>query len=343
MEPFSEVRRIAVLRGGGLGDLLYAMPAMDALAAAYPEAELVLLGSAMHAELLRDRPGPVSRVVPLPRAPGFDGEGTVEEFAERAGRFDLGVQVHGGGRESNPLLLALHPTFTVGSRTEDAPGLTRSLPFRYHQHEVLRALEVACLAGAPPVRFEPRIPVTGEDLAEARAVLGPLTRPLLVLHPGATDPRRRWQPERFAAVAEQLSDVADAVVIGTADEIDLADAVVRAAPRTRSLAGALSLRGLVGVLSLAKVVVANDSGPRHLAQAVGTPTVSVFWIGNVLNSGPFGRLRHRVHISWTARCPVCGADCTRPDLHRCAHDVTHVGDISVDDVQADVRDLLERD
>ena len=340
MEPFPEVRRIAVLRGGGLGDLLYAMPAMDALASAYPMAELVLLGSELHADLLRDRPGPVDDVIPLPRAPGFDGRGSVEEFVERAGHFDLGVQVHGGGKESNPLLLALHPTFTVGGRTVDAPALTRSLPYRYHQHEVLRALEVVSLAGAPPVSFEPRIAVTETDLAEAKDALGPVERPVLVLHPGATDPRRRWQPERFGAVATALADVADAVVIGTGAEADLADAVVRAAPGARSLAGKLNIRGLVGVLSLARVVVANDSGPRHLAHAVGTPTVSVYWMGNVLNSGPFGRLKHRVHISWISRCPVCGADCTRPDHHRCAHDVSHVGDIEASDVVDDARDLL---
>ncbi|MGX7828457.1 glycosyltransferase family 9 protein [Actinokineospora sp. 24-640] len=351
MDPFPDVRRVAVLRGGGLGDLLFAYPAMDALAAAYPDAEIVLLGSPLHAELLAERPGPVDTVIPLPRTEGVHGGGgtddeEVEAFLERAGSFDLGVQAHGGGRWSNPFLLRLRPTWTVGSRTGDAPALTRSLPFRYHQHEVLRALEVASLAGAQPMVFEPRVAVTAADLTEAKAALGPSERPLLVVHPSATDPRRRWQPERFGRVAAEVAELADTVVVGTAEEADLAEDVVRhalaARPDTpiRSLAGKLTLSGLVGVLASARVVLANDSGPRHLAQAVCTATVSVYWMGNVINAGPFGRLRDRVHISWTSSCPVCGVGCTRPEVARCSHDITHVGDVEVGDVLADTRELL---
>lgn len=71
------VRRIAVLRGGGLGDLLFAMPAVHALAAAYPEADIVLLGSALHAQLLNGRPTPIGEVVVLPEsAVGVAAPGT---------------------------------------------------------------------------------------------------------------------------------------------------------------------------------------------------------------------------------------------------------------------------
>jgi ADP-heptose:LPS heptosyltransferase len=70
---FDEVLKIAVLRGGGLGDLLFALPALDALAEAYPEAEIVLLGTPMHAALLRGRPGPVARVEVLPKTRGVHG------------------------------------------------------------------------------------------------------------------------------------------------------------------------------------------------------------------------------------------------------------------------------
>jgi hypothetical protein len=164
--PFERVRRIAVLRGGGLGDLLFAMPAMDALAAAYPDAELILLGSPVHAELLRGRPSSVSRVEVLPVARGVrevageypDAARTAQFRARvrRGGAVDLGVQLHGGGRNSNPFLLALDPRHSVGSATEDAPPLERTLRYVYYQHEVMRGIEVAGLAGAEPVVLEPR-------------------------------------------------------------------------------------------------------------------------------------------------------------------------------------------
>ena len=316
---------------------MFAMPAVDALAAAYPEAEIVLLGSAVHAELLAGRPGPVGSVVVLPEGLGAR-ESEVDRFVEAVGPVDLGVQVHGGGRESNPLLLRLNPTHTVGGRTDDALALTRNLPFSYYQHEAMRALEVVGLAGATAGAREPTLAVTGADLAEAEAALGELDRPLLVVHPGATDPRRRWPAERFAAVAAGVD--AEVVLVGTPDEADIAEEVVRRTPGARSLVGQLSVPGLVGVLALARVVVANDSGPRHLAQAVGTATVSVYWVGNVLNAGPFSRARHRVHISWTTRCPVCGQDTTRPELPPCGHEVSHVGDVEFAGVLDDVRELL---
>lgn len=158
-EPWPDVRRIAVLRGGGLGDLLFAVPAIHALAAAYPDAEIVLLGSPLHAELLRGRPSPVDEVIALPagltagRAEDPEAEA---EFFRRVCRapIDLGVQLHGGGRWSNGFVHQLNPHWSVGSRTPDAAPLTRTLPFRYYQHETLRALEVVGLAGAPPARLD---------------------------------------------------------------------------------------------------------------------------------------------------------------------------------------------
>ena len=70
LDPFPNVERIAVLRGGGLGDLMFAYPALSALSAAYPEASITLLGVPLHAELLRNRPGPVAEVEVLPYASG---------------------------------------------------------------------------------------------------------------------------------------------------------------------------------------------------------------------------------------------------------------------------------
>ena len=93
-EPFPDVRRI-VVRGGGLGDLLFAIPAIESLAAAYPRASIVLLGSPLHADLLGGRPGPVGSVLTLPADTGTTdaGAGEAAELAGRAGPFDLGVQL----------------------------------------------------------------------------------------------------------------------------------------------------------------------------------------------------------------------------------------------------------
>ncbi|HEU5432993.1 MAG TPA: hypothetical protein VFU81_15095, partial [Thermomicrobiales bacterium] len=193
-----DVARIAVLRANGLGDLIVALPALDALRAAYPAAEIVLLATAMHAALLRGRPGPVDRVVVAPPSRGVNGDAdTVEDpatldafFAALAReRFDLALQLHGGGRHSNPFLLRLGARFTAGLRTPDAPPLDRWLPYIYFQPEIFRYLEAVALVGARPVGFAPRLAVTARDLAAAEAAVPEDGRPLVALHPGATDPR----------------------------------------------------------------------------------------------------------------------------------------------------------
>ena len=143
------------------------------------------------------------------------------------------------------------------------------------------------------------------------------------------------------------------VVVGDPSEAALADRVVAAAHarlgaggggRVRSLAGRLDLPGLVGVLAAADVVLANDSGPRHLAQAVGARTVGIFVFGNTINAMPFGRARHRIRLGRITRCPVCGRDATQVGwtAARCEHDPSYVADVPVADVLEDVRGAARR-
>jgi ADP-heptose:LPS heptosyltransferase len=355
-----DVRRIAVLRGGGLGDLLVTLPAVRALKDRYPAARLTLLGTPAAARLLAGRPGPVNEVLMLPVAHGVhepDGAAQdpaeTERFFAAAGgrRFDLAVQLHGGGRYSNPFLGRLGARVTVGGRTDDAVALDRWLPYRYYQHETLRALEVVGLAGAPATELEPRLAVLpGDRAAGARALAG-LPATMLAVHPGATDPRRRWPPERFAAVAAAAArQGAGVAVLGTAGEAALVARVAGLTrrrlpaarrPQVRALAGTLDEPGLVGVLAVSTVLLGNDSGPRHLAAAVGTPTVAVYWVGNVINAGPFTRHDHRVHVAWIVTCPVCGRPCgSASGYQRCPHDVSFVSDVATDEVAADVLALL---
>ncbi|MCP1501958.1 ADP-heptose:LPS heptosyltransferase [Curtobacterium herbarum] len=355
-ERFEGVREIAVLRGGGLGDLMFAMPAIEALAAAYPEARITLLGTPTARVLLAGRTDAVHAVEELPVSPGVrdGGEGAPDLddfFARLHGRFDLAVQLHGGGRNSNPFLLRLGAAHSVGTATEDAVPTERWVRYVYYQHEVLRALEVVGLAGAEPVTLDPRLTVTDDERAAVRQRLGVAGR-LVAMHPGATDPRRRWSPDRFAAVAVARLEAGDDVVLvgddsdrpaATAIRASVAEAVgPDAARRLHDLTGTLPLAELPAVLGAADVMVGDDSGPRHLAVAVGTPTVGVFWFGNVINAGPLDRGRHRVLMSFVTRCPVCGVDVTQVGwtAERCEHDPSFVDEITPDRVLADVEDLL---
>lgn len=338
-----------MLRGGGLGDLIFAIPAMAALKAAYPAATLTLLGTPVHQALLAATESPVDEVCVLPFSEGVrPGEEDVQELDKflddmRGRRFDLAVQLHGGGRYSNPFLLRLGARHTVGTRTADAASLERTVPYLYYQHEPLRALEVVGMAGAFPLDLEARLaPAAG--VGRPAVVMDDGAGPLVVVHPGATDPRRRWPVERFADLAAACAaDGFRVAVIGDKSERELAKQIVEkaASARVRSLAGDLDMAGLVALLAGSAVVVGNDSGPRHLAQALGVPTVGIFWVGNIINAGALGRSLHRIHASWVTACPTCGIDVTQVGwtAPRCPHDDSLVADVAVQDVHEDVRSL----
>ena len=349
LEKFDDVSRIVVLRGGGLGDLIFAVPAMAALKAAYPASRITLLGTPIHKALLGAVESPVDEVVVLPFAegvrPGEEDTGELDRFFAdmRARHFDGAVQLHGGGRYSNPFLLRLGARHTVGTRTADAASLERTVPYLYYQHEPLRALEVAGFAGAFPVDLEARL-APSPPAAPCQAGSGDGDQPLVVIHPGATDPRRRWPAAKFAELAAACAaDGSRVVIIGDSSEQELAAEIASraASPSVHSAAGELDMAGLVALLAEAGVVVANDSGPRHLAQALGVPTVGIFWAGNVINAGALGRSLHRVHASWVTACPTCGIDVTQVGwtAPRCVHDDSAVAGIGVTEVYEDVRSL----
>ena len=352
-----DVRKIAVLRANVLGDYVFTLPALDALRAAYPAAEVVLLGKEWHQSFLRGRPGPVDRVVVVPRSHGVsDGpdlflEGRSAPVAEdvdeqarffeamRLERFDLALQLHGGGRNSNPFLLRLGARFTAGLKTSDAPPLDRWVPYVYFQSEVMRFLEAVALVGARPVRLEPHLAVTEQDLGESLAVEPDSDQPLVALHPGTRDTRKRWPPGKFASVGDALAEAGCRVVVtGTVSERPVVEAVLAGMQADAgNLCGNLSLGGLTGLLSRCAVVVSNDSGPLHVAEAVGAATVGIYWCLNVINAGPLTRFRHRPILAHRLHCPACGANCM---YERCEHGDSFVADVTADEVLEAARELL---
>lgn len=344
----SPVRKIAILRANGLGDLIFSLPAVQALRVAYPEAEIIWLGLDLHRQFFSHRPGPVDRVIVVPPSQGIRDEpegaddATLQRFFEAMveERFDVAVQIHGGGRFSNPFVRKLGARLTIGLRAPDAIALDRWIPYHYFHHEVLRYLEVVALLGATEADLELAVGVTEEDRSEIDAHLPYSDQPLVAIHPGAGDPRRRWPAEKFAEVGDALQKLgAKVVVIGTKPERQTVEAVCRAMRTTPiNLADRLSLRGLIGLLSRCCLVIGNDSGPLHLARTVGAGTVAIYWCGNFINASPITRARHRAAISWRLDCPVCGVHCLEA---QCQHSVSFVADVPVADVIAPALDLLQ--
>lgn len=349
LTPSSRTSRVAVLRANALGDYMFCIPALEAIKHAWPDAELVYLGNAWHRDFLAGRPGPVDRVEVIPRCNGIPHESdrvvnaeAVNAFFERmrAERFDIAFQMHGGGGNSNPFMRKLGARTTAGMTAEDAEPLDINIPYVLYRNEVLRNLEIVSTAGANPVSVNPAITVTGndqEELGDAMS-LSRSRQPFAVLHPGASDVRRRWPAEKVAAVADALAARnMDVYLTGVDAEADLCEEVASLAKTAPvNACGKLSLNALTALLSRAAIVVSNDTGPLHLARALGTRTVGTYWIGNVINSGLITGCGHRICMSWTTACPRCGIDCIRHDAHLpfdgCDHAVSFLGSIAVSNV-----------
>jgi ADP-heptose:LPS heptosyltransferase len=343
------VKKIAVLRPNAVGDFVFALPALHALKHAYPDAELVLLGKDWHAGFLRDRPGPVDRVLVVPPLPGIGAPAdalpdpaAAQAFVQqmRDEHFDIAAQMFGGGRHSNRLLVRFGARLSIGARADDARPLDRWVRYAEPNNRRLALLEVAALAGAAPQLLERELAVTDADRCEAHAALpGAPGEPLAVLQPGSTDPRRRWPAERFAFVGDALARAGARVAVnGSAAEAALVGAVAAAmqAPAV-NLAGRLSLRGLCGLLERAALLVSNDTGPLHLALAIGTPAVGIFWLTNLIDGTPLRQGLLRAALSVRIHCPVCGAENLRS---RCPHDVSFVADVAAPEVTSMATSLL---
>jgi ADP-heptose:LPS heptosyltransferase len=343
------VNRIGVLTASGIGDFIVTLPALHALRSAYPDAHVTVLGDSWHADFLEGRPGPWNGAVAVPRDEGVcrlaaEPDAPIHRFvAEHQGRYDLIVQMHGGGRESNPVVRALRPRWAVGSCTPGSAALDRCIPYVPGRPEILRWLEVVELAGAEPLTgsrsLTPTLPVTSADV-EAAAAAWPHAGPVVLLHVGARDTRRRWSAAKFASVASALRARTSSTVllVGTdRDHCSSTEVVRLMGEGAVDLTGQLSLGGTLGLARRSLMFLGNDSGPRHLAAAAGTPTVAVFWGPNVMSFGPLAGAANRVLVSYTVACPTCGQE----QIHdRCEHDVSFVDSVTTEEVLRACEEVL---
>ncbi|WP_263771749.1 glycosyltransferase family 9 protein [Propionivibrio soli] len=343
------VQKIAILRPSAVGDFVFALPALHALRLSFPAAEIVYIGQQWHADFLTGRPVPVDRVVVLPPYPGIGLPANAEvdeagrEFIERmrTEAFDIAIQAYGGGHHSNGLIREFNARLVVGLCADGAPELDRTMHLGALQNRRLQLMELAALAGATAFEIGEELEVTDVDREAAECVL-PMERDerLVIVQPGASDPRRRWPAERFAMVADALAAAGARVAInGTASEAALVRQVIKAMKQPAvDLSGRTPLPALCGLLERAALLVSNDTGPLHLGVAIGTPSVGIYWFTNLIESQPLRQSIHRAALSLRLHCPVCGVE----NVHeRCEHDESFVSDVDEREVLALARSLFE--
>jgi ADP-heptose:LPS heptosyltransferase len=255
--------KVVILRALGLGDLLTAVPALRAIADAFPRHPRVLAVPAALAPLARCS-GAVDEVVPA--------EGLDQPLSPLLHGAALAVNLHGRGPESHRLLLAAEPRRLLAFAHPAVPASSEGPRWRADEHEVARwcrLLEESGIA-ADPRRLDLDLPP------------GPLphgVRGATLVHPGAASPARRWPAERFAAVARAETRAGRPVVVtGGPAEVELAHEVAGRAglPPEAVHAGGGGVLALGRLVAAAGRVVCGDTGVAHLATALGTPSVVLF-------------------------------------------------------------------
>jgi ADP-heptose:LPS heptosyltransferase len=271
-----------------IGDTLLATPALAALRRAFPASEIAALVAPSNAGILSGNPD-VDRLIFAP-VKGSEPEWRrylAALLALRRERFDLVINLSGASGLTTRLVHPITPwMFLDLPRWWFLTGGDTRLRKRHAVDQYVRALSplVARFPAEPEARV-PRIHLTAQDRAQARDLLRQegvvATRPLIAMHLGGDgfNGRKRWAPERFAAVANALVERHDAQVVFLGGDEDIERSTVAAALVDRNahiLAGRASLKVTAALIERSTLYLGNDSAPLHIAGAVGTPAIGVF-------------------------------------------------------------------
>jgi lipopolysaccharide heptosyltransferase I len=280
--------RILVVRLGSLGDLVHTLPAVAALRRAHPTAEIDWLVDAPHRELLTLVPV-ISSIVTLANRSVGAWLDTRRELRRR--RYDVALDFQ--GLVKSAALARLSGAARVlgfdrrGAREGAAAFLYSERVAGEGGHVIDKNLRLAAAAGArTDVKEFPIGPVSSAALATIRAQV---PGAFALLNPGAAWPNKRWPAASFARVARHLGErhgVRSAVLWGPAEE-PLARDVVAASEGAAFGAPPTRLADLVAIAREACLMVSGDTGPTHIAAAVGTPVVSMFGPTNPARNGPW--------------------------------------------------------
>ena len=259
--------KILVIRLGALGDVALTFGPFAAIRAHHPGAHITLLTTKPFVALARAAPW-FDTVIEDTRPPWWDLPGLLRLRRSLRG-FDLVYDLQTSARSSRYFTLAGHPPW---SGIASGCSLPHANPRRDFLHTIERQRDQLQMAGIhefppPDLRWITADP--GFELPAAFALLVPGAAP--------HRPAKRWPIERFADLARLLDQRGlTPVVAGGPAETPLARAILAACPAARDLTGRTSLLALGGVAARARVAVGNDTGPMHLAAAVGCRCIVLF-------------------------------------------------------------------
>ena len=332
--------RIAIIRFSSLGDILCTGPAVRGLRNAYPEAELTYITTRGYSEIAEALPG-VDRVAVIERR----GPKFIQDSARIAweGPWDLVVDLQGSPRSSK-LVRRLKP---VRFLTDTPPRLRRTLqiltkvpmgktfPVPRRMLRTLTPLRVMDDGGS----LELTVPKTMTE--EVLKRWGNSLKKAIVLIPGAKHLTKRWPGDHWAGLVDQVPKNIPLIVLGVKGETppELAKAL-EGRGSYLDLTGDTTLFEMAAIIKLSQAMVSGDTGPMHMAVAVGTPLVAIF--GPTVEEYGFFPFRARAKVLqrhlWCRPCSAHGTERCPLGHHRCMREI-QPGDVTEALAGLDLRGL----
>jgi lipopolysaccharide heptosyltransferase I len=295
-----DARRIALIKPSALGDIVHSLPVLTALRHRFPHAHITWIVNRGYEPLLRGHRD-LDETLPFDRGARHDGSGRAllsygRFLADlRRRRFDFVIDLQGLLRS------ALMVAATGAARRVGLSSAREGAAWSYtdvvtvtdydNLHAVDRYWRMAEAFGVGDLPKHFYVPVPDDVRRWADEMLRDCPRPWLGLGVGSRWPTKRWVPEHFAELARRAQGRfgGTALFLGGGDETALAGAVrARLAGPARDLTGRTTLPQLAAVLERVDVLLANDTGPLHLAAALGRPVVAPYTCTSVRQTGPYG-------------------------------------------------------
>lgn len=318
--------RLLVVRLGSLGDLVHTLPAVAALRRAHPSLEIDWLVDGVHQDFLALVP-PVTSVIALT-------DRTARAWWQARGQlrsrsYDVAADFQGLIKSAALARLSGAREvvgFDRSSLREPAAAFfyTRTVDVRGAGHVVFKNLKLAAALGAAP--GPPEFPIAVTDRRAVDEVRGAVSGPYAIINPGAAWPNKRWPVDRFGPIAAHIQrhHGLRSIVLWGPGERRLAEDVVHASSGAAVVAPETTLPDLVALAREAQLIVSGDTGPLHIAAAVGVPVVSLFGPTDPDRNGPWDE--RDVALSRYGRC-ACHYQ------RRCRRDDWCLATIGVDEVE----------
>jgi lipopolysaccharide heptosyltransferase I len=331
------VTRFLIVRLGALGDIVHAIPVAAALRTAYPSARIDWLVSARHREILDLVPVIDRRLVINDRTDASGGTSLVSAVRElRCAHYDVAIDLQGliksavlARSSGAPRVVGFSARYARESLARlfytDAhdPGRGGLFDARETRHVVEINLGLLQVLGLTVTK--PEFPIDSVQSEAARLVASQTGGRYALLNPGAAWPNKRWPPSRLAAVAVALRErhgLMSAVLWGPGEE-GLARDVAAGAAGAAVVSPKTTIADLVALARGAAIMVSGDTGPTHIAAALGTPLVGIYGPTRPARNGPISPDDETVSRDATCQCHH-RRRCTRAEMCLLDIDVAEV-------------------